>query len=180
MSAGSEINATLYNAAFVKTDNPYPPRAASWSQAGTFAAAVRAIRCGSPLEQPERLGKADRLDAAAHRERFVRATDDKAAFGIDILAGVMKAAFQLGRATALDFQRPWLAASGQFEHQIDFRTCGAAVEGSAGSFREIGKDIFDDKSLPACAHAGETEEIFHGPQAEQVVENAAVAQINPR
>jgi hypothetical protein len=75
------------------------------------------------FEQPHR------LDPMRQRRTLRSGIDDQPADGLEIIAGDVKSAFDLGRQAALDLNGPKLG-TGQFQQQVDLGAGrGSVIEG---------------------------------------------------
>jgi len=123
---------------------------------GKIAETLRNVRSTDNTSAPLRQGvsqfpQSNGLKVFADRIALKPRMNHEAPGGFQVVAGFVEPPGGLGGATALDFDRPTLAA-GQFQQQVNLGAAGGSVEARHGERGRGVDQVFDHKAFPARAH----------------------------
>ena len=143
------------------------------------AAPPAGITAASPREERRQLPQADRLDSFALGISVVARIHDEGALRIEVFPRVVEAPVELRREAALDLDRPQLSAR-HLQHQVDFGAGGRSVEARPHPLRCRAEQVFHHEPFPASAGDRMTQHGVPVVEAEQRVDDAAVAHMDLR
>ena len=135
--------------------------------------------CHRALRRRRQFAEADCLDPFAPGVPLVARIHDEGALRSEVLPRVVESPVELRREATLDFDRPPLPAR-HLEHQVDFGAGGRSVEPRFHPVRGRPEQVFHYESFPASAGDRMTQHRIPVIEAEQRVDDAAVAYVDLR